>query len=142
MGHSMRIYFFGILVAFLGLLAAGQVRADERCGLRSDAVLTVQRWHVEQVAKPGKYQLQVYIDSLDPKPIKNVSGKIEFFAGKDQILSLPLTFHYPIQPGSHFVLSFDKKKLPNPILAGAPDVVALACVASISYADGSGVIIN
>jgi hypothetical protein len=137
----MRIYFFGILVAFLGLLAAGQVQADERCGLRSDRVLTVQRWNVEQV-KPGKYELQVYLDSLDPKPIKNVSGRIEFFAGKDHILSLPLVFRYPIQLGSHFVVDFNKKKLPNPILAGAPDVLALACVSSVSYADGSGVIIN
>ncbi|MDB5552003.1 MAG: hypothetical protein JWL86_1987 [Rhizobium sp.] len=129
-------------MAFLGLLAAGQVQADERCGLRSDAVLTVQRWNVEQVAKPGKYELQVYLDSLDPKPIKNISGRIEFFAGRDHILSLPLTFPYPIQLGSHFVVNFNKKKLPNPILAGAPDVVALACVASVSYTDGSGVIIN
>jgi hypothetical protein len=33
MGHSMRIYVFGILVAFLGLLAAGQVQADAACYL-------------------------------------------------------------------------------------------------------------
>lgn len=29
----MRIYFFGIVVAFLGLLAAGQVQADGLCAL-------------------------------------------------------------------------------------------------------------
>ena len=138
----MRIYIIGILVAFLGLLVVGQVRADERCGLKSDAVLTVQRWNVEQVAKPGKYELQVYLDSLDPKDIAHVSGTIEFFAGKDHILSVPLTFKYPIPVHTHFVINFHKKKLPNPILAGAPDVVALACVSSVSYADGSGVIIN
>jgi len=141
MGHSMRIYIFGILVALLGLLVVGQVRADERCGLRSDAVLTVQRWNVEQV-KPGKYELQVYLDSLDPKDIAHVSGTIEFFVGKDHILSAPLTFKYPIPVHAHFVINSHKKKLPNPILAGAPDVVALACVSDISYADGSGVIIN
>jgi len=137
----MRMYIIGAMVGAIGLVAANQVRADEHCGLKSGAVLTVQRWNVEQT-KPGKYHVEVYLDSMDPKKIKNVSGTIEFFAGKDSILTLPLIFRYPIQFKSHFALDFDRKKLPVPILAKAPDVEAFACVAAINYADGSGVIIN
>lgn len=137
----MRLYIIGIMVGALGLVAANQVRADERCGLRSDAVLKVQRWNVEETTA-GKYEIDVYLDSRDPKPIRNVSGSIEFFAGKEKILKLPLVFRYPIRFKSHFLLTFERRTLPAPILAGAPDVEALACVAAITYADGSGVIIN
>lgn len=137
----MRIYIIGIMVGALGLVAAGQVQADEHCGLKSGAVLTVQRWNVE-ATEPGKYELDVYLDSLDPKPIKNVSGTIEFFAGKDQILTVPLRFPYPLQLKSHFLQSIERKKLPVPIMHKAPDVQAFACVGAIEYQDGSGVIIN
>lgn len=137
----MRMYIIGVMVGVIGLVAANQVRADEHCGLKSGAVLKVQRWNVEQ-AKPGKYQLEVYLDSMDPKKIKTISGTVEFFAGKDNILTLPLIFRYPIQFKSHFALDFERHKLPVPILAKAPDVEAFACVAAINYADGSGVIIN
>lgn len=137
----MRMYIIGFMVGVVGLVAAGQVRADERCGLRSDAVLKVQRWHVEKT-KPGKYEVDVYLDSMDPKEIKTVSGSIEFFVGRDHILTLPLRFPYRLQLKSHFLQSFERKTLPVPILAGAPDVEAFACVADITYADGSGVIIN
>ena len=135
------MYIIGVMVGVIGLVAANQVRADEHCGLKSGAVLKVQRWNVEQ-SKPGKYHIEVYLDSMDPKKIKNVSGTIEFFAGKDNILTLPLIFRYPIQFKSHFWLDFDRKRLPVPVLTNAPDVEAFACVAAINYADGSGVIIN
>lgn len=137
----MRLYIIGIMIGALGLVAANQVRAETRCGLRTDKVLTVQRWSVEQL-EHGKYEVDVFLDSLDPKPIKTVSGSIEFFAGKEKILRLPLIFRYPIQLKSHFLLTFERRNLPVPIIAGAPDVEAFACVAAITYADGSGVIIN
>lgn len=137
----MRLYIIGIMIGALGLVAANQVRAETRCGLRSDKVLTVQRWNVEQ-GKDGKYHVDVFLDSLDPKPIKTVSGSIEFFTGNEKILRLPLIFRYPIQLKSHFLLTFEKRNLPVPILAGAPDVEALACVAAVNYADGTSVIIN
>jgi hypothetical protein len=137
----MRMYIIGVTVGVIGLVAANQVRADEHCGLRSGTVLKVQRWNVEQT-KTGKYELDVYLDSMDPKVIKNVSGTIEFFAGKDHILTVPLKFPYRLQFQSHFLQSFERKKLPVPMLAKAPDVEASACVAAINYADGSGVIIN
>ena len=137
----MRIYIFGLMVGVFGLVAANQVRADEHCGLKSGTVIKVQRFNVEQTA-PGKYELDVFLDSLDPKPIKNLSGSIEFFAGKDHILTLPLRFPYRLQRNSEFLQSYKRKKLPVPILAGAPDVEAFACVAAIGYEDGTGVIIN
>lgn len=137
----MRMYIIGVMVGVVGLVAANQVRADGHCGLKSGTVLKVQRWNVEQV-KPGKYEIDVYLDSMDPKVIKNVSGSIEFFAGKEHILTLPLRFPYRLQIKSHFLQSFERKTLPVPILATAPDVEAFACVAAIDYADGSGVIIN
>lgn len=137
----MRMYVIGVLVGVMGLVAANQVRADEHCGLKSASVLKVQRWSVEK-AESGKYEVAVYLDSMDPKVIKNVSGSIEFFAGKDHILTLPLRFPYRLQLKSHFLQSFERRKLPVPILANAPDVEAFACVAAINYADGFGVIIN
>jgi hypothetical protein len=137
----MRMYVIGFMVGVIGLVAANQVHAEERCGLRSDAVLKVQRWNVGRI-KPGKYQVEVYLDSLDSKTIKNVSGSIEFFAGKENILSLPLILRYPVRFDSHFALDFERNTLPLPLLADAPDIEALACVAAIEYTDGSGVIIN
>ena len=85
----MRIYIIGLMVGAIGLVAASQVRADEHCGLKSGTVLKVQRWNVEKTDS-GKYHVAVYLDSMDPKVIKNISGSIEFFAGKDHILTLPL----------------------------------------------------
>jgi hypothetical protein len=137
----MRMYVIGVMVGVIGLVAANQVQADEHCGLKSASVLKVQRWNVEKT-KFGKYEVEVYLDSMDPKVIKNVSGSIEFFAGKDHILTLPLRFPYQLQLKSHFLQSFERRTLPVPILAKAPDVEAFACVAAINYADGSGVIIN
>ncbi|MCB1445364.1 MAG: hypothetical protein KDJ87_06060 [Rhizobiaceae bacterium] len=46
----MRLYIIGIMVGALGLVAANQVRAEERCGLMSDAALTVQPGTVEAFA--------------------------------------------------------------------------------------------
>ena len=135
------MYVIGVMVGVVGLVAANQVQADEHCGLKSASVLKVQRWNVEKT-ESGKYEVEVYLDSMDPKKIKNVSGTIEFFAGKDHILTLPLRFRYRLQLKSHFLQSFERRKLPVPILADAPDVEAFACVAAINYADGSGVIIN
>lgn len=137
----MRMYVIGFMVGVIGLVAANQVRADERCGLKSGTVLKVRSWNIEKT-QSGKYEIDVYLDSMDPKVIKNVSGSIEFFAGKDHILTLPLRFPYRLQLKSHFLQSFERRKLPVPILANAPDVQAFACVAAINYADGSGVIIN
>jgi hypothetical protein len=135
------MYIIGVMVGIAGLVAANQVRADEHCGLKSGAVLQVQRWTIEQT-RPGKYEIDVYLGSMDPKVIRNVSGSIEFFAGTDRILALPLRFPYRLQLKSHFLQSFERQKLPVPILARAPDVEVFACVAAIDYADGSGVIIN
>ena len=137
----MRLYIIGVMVGVAGLVAANQVRAAEHCGLMSGTVLKVQRWNVEKT-ESGKYEVDVYLDSMDPKVIKNISGSIEFFAGRDHILTLPLRFPYRLQLKSHFLQSFERRKLPVPILANAPDVEAFACVAAINYADGSGVIIN
>jgi hypothetical protein len=140
-GIQMRLYIIGFMVGVIGLVAANQVRADERCGLRSDAVLKVQRWNVEQTG-PHTFEIEVHLDSKDPKTITDVTGSVEFFAGNGRILTLPLRFEYPIQFKSHFRLRFERKELPAPITVRAPDVEAFACVDTVIYADGSGVIIN
>ncbi len=137
----MRLYIIGIMIGAIGLVAANQVRAQERCGLKSGAVLSVQRWNVEEI-KRGKYKVAVYLDSMHPKVMKNVSGSIEFFAGGDHILTLPLRFPYRLQFKSHFAVTFERRKLPAPIMVHAPDVEAIACVSAINYADESGLIFN
>ena len=137
----MRMYVIGVMVGVIGLVAANQVRADEHCGLKSPSVMQVLHWSVEQ-AKPGKYELAVFVESKDPKPIKTVSGSIEFFAGKDRVFTMPLRFAYRLQFNSEFMQSVSRKKLPVPILAKAPDVQAFACVAAVDYEDGTSVIIN
>jgi hypothetical protein len=129
------------MVGAIGLIAANQVRADEHCGLKSGTMLKVQRWNVEQI-KPGKYDVDVFLDSTDPKVIKNVTGTIEFFAGKGHILTLPLRFPYRLQLKSHFPQSFKRKKPAVPILAEAPDIEAFACVAAVDYENGTSVVIN
>lgn len=103
------MYVIGVMVGIIGLVAANQVRADEHCGLKSGAVLKVQRWNVEQT-KPGKYELDVHLDSMEPKVIKNVSGSIGFFAGKDHILTPPLRFPYRLRFNSHVLQSCERRK--------------------------------
>lgn len=137
----MRIYIIGLMVGALGLVAAGQVRADEHCGLKSPSVVEVLHWDVEQDAK-GKYALAVFVESKDPKPIRTVSGSIEFFAGKDRVFTMPLRFAHRLQLKAEFMQSVTTKTLPVPIVHKAPDVEAFACVDAIEYEDGSGVIIN
>lgn len=137
----MRMYIIGVMVGALGLVAAGQVRADEHCGLKSGKVLEVLHWDVEQ-PKKGKYEVSVFIQSRDSKAIRNLSGSLEFFAGSDRVLGAPIRFGYPLQPGSEFMQSFERKTLPAPIMVKAPDVKAFACVAAIEYEDGTSVIIN
>jgi hypothetical protein len=139
----MRIYFIGILVAFLGLLAASQVQAEGRCGLRSDKIFTVGAWR----ALPGDDGRVVYkalLFSNDEKAITQVGGTVEFYSGSIKIASIPLALDTPVAAKSHHELVFVEP-------AGSPDgligdndpiITALACVDHISYADGSGVIIN
>ena len=131
------MYIIGVMVGIAGLVAANQVRADEHCGLKSPSVMEVLHWSVEQ-AKPGKYELAVFVESKDPKPIKTV----EFFADKDRVFTMPLRFAYRLQLNSEFMQSVDRKKLPVPILAKAPDVEVFACVAAVDYEDGTRVIVN
>lgn len=125
----------------MGLFAANQVRADEHCGVKSPSVMQVLHWSVEQTT-PGKYELAVFVESRDPKVIKNVSGSVEFFAGKDHIFTMPLRFAYRLQPNSEFMQSVKRKRLPVPIVHKAPDVEAFACVAAVDYEDGTSVVIN
>jgi hypothetical protein len=145
MGHSMRIYIFGILVAVLGLLAAGQVQADERCGLRSSSVLKVESWVSEwnEASKAAIYA--VILVSRDDKEIKHVGGSLELFAKDTRIALVPLVLEHPVKPGARFELTLTQTEdIGEGGVIGDNDagITALACISNISYADGSGVIIN
>ncbi len=135
------MYVIGIMVGLAGLVAANQVRADEHCGLKSPGVVEVLHWSAEAPEK-GKYELAVFLESKDPKPIRRLSGSIEFFAGHDHILTMPLHFAYRLQQKAEFMQKVERRKLPTPILAGAPDVAVFGCVAAVEYEDGTSVIIN
>jgi hypothetical protein len=141
----MRIYIFGILVAFLGLLAAGQVQAGELCGLRSSSVFKVESWTSEwnEASKAAIYS--VTLVSRNEKEISGVGGALEFFAKDIKIASVPLVLKRPVKPGARFELKLvQTSDIGEGGIIGANDagIVALACISGISYADGSGVIIN
>jgi len=46
----MRLYIIGLMVGVIGLVAANQVRAEDRCGPRSDSVFKVAGWQSEATA--------------------------------------------------------------------------------------------
>lgn len=141
----MRIYFIGILVALLGLLAASQVQAGALCGLRSEGVFKVERWKSEwkEASKAAVYT--VSLTSRDDKEIKDVGGAFELFAKDIKVASMPLVLDQPVKPYSRFELKLiQTKDVGEGGVVGDNDagITALACVSNISYADGSGVIIN
>ena len=137
----MRMYVIGFMVGVIGLVAANQVRADEPCGLRSHVVFKVAHWDAEKSAA-GRTHVSVYLRSLDPKPISDVSGSVEFFAGGRSLLSRPIKLNWPVRHGSLFVIDFDARDPAAVIRDGAGHLNVQACVADITYADGSGTIIN
>lgn len=135
----MRLYIIGFMVGVIGLVAANQVRAADDCGLRSEGVFKVAGWHTEK-AQLDLTLISIDLVSMDAKTISEVSGSVEFMAGGDSIFSLPITLHKPAEPGVRFPLEYlarDRNTAKR--LAGAH---VIACVASMTYADGSGVIIN
>jgi len=141
----MRIYIIGVLVAFLGLLVVGQVRASERCGLRSDRVFEIESWKSEwkEEAKAAIYTLVLV--SRDDKEIRGVGGSLELFAKDIRIASVPLTLARSVKPGARFELKLTQTQdIGEGGVIGDNDagITALACISDISYADGSGVIIN
>jgi hypothetical protein len=140
----MRIYFIGILVAFLGLLAASQVQADELCGLRSSGVFAVEHWKA-MPGDDGKIIYSVGLASMDDKAITEVGGRMEFFSGSVRVVSVRLVLDGPVEPKARFELVL--KQVEGDSEGGMvgdnePSITALACISDISYADGSGVIIN
>jgi hypothetical protein len=141
----MRIYVFGILVAFLGLLAAGQVQAGGLCGLRSSSVFKVVSWTSEwnEASKAAIYS--VALVSRNDKEISGVGGSLEFFARDIKVASVPLFLEHNVKPGARFELKLvQTSDIGEGGIIGANDagIVALACIGDIRYADGSGVIIN
>jgi hypothetical protein len=140
----MRIYFIGIVVAFLGLLAAGQVQANELCGQRSGGVFTVERWKA-MPDDDGKILYTVGLVSMDDKTITEVGGRVEFFSGSVRVAAVRLVLDKPVQPKARFELHL--KQVEGDSEGGMigdndASITALACVSDIGYADGSGVIIN
>jgi hypothetical protein len=140
----MRIYFIGILVAFLGLLAAGQVQAEELCGQRSDGIFTVEHWKA-MPDDDGRIVYTVGLVSRDEKAINEVGGRVEFFSGSVRVASVRLVLDKPVQPKSRFELRLKQVEGDSDggmIGDNDASITALACVGDIGYADGSGVIIN
>jgi len=127
------------MVGVIGLVAANQVRAEEDCGLRSDGVFKVANWHIKK-EQLGLARISIELVSLDPKPIRDVSGSVEFISGGKSISSLPIRLREPARFSEGFPLEYlDRDKARVKRLAVSK---VIACVASITYTDGSGVIIN
>jgi hypothetical protein len=139
----MRLYIIGIMVGAIGLVAANQVRADERCGLRSDGVFKVERWKSE-TASDRQVRYTIDLVSKDKKAIREVSGDVEFFATTTRIAVVPLKLDREVAPKSRFTIVQTVGETPHGAIVGDNDrgIDVLACVSSITHADGSGVIIN
>jgi hypothetical protein len=140
----MKLYLIAILVALVGLWASGQVQAAEPCGLRSDRVFSVERWTAETGLGDEIYYT-VTMKSTDDKTINSVGGTIEFFLDGASIASPRITLDRPVAAHAEttihlaYAVTGDSSKLTG---TGKTSVTALACVDSIDYVDGSGVIIN
>ena len=139
----MRMYLIAIIVALIGLWVSSEVRADGRCGLRSERVFTVETWKATQTKDGIEYR--VTLRSRDAKAIRSVGGSVEFFIGETSMSRFAIALKRDVAAGGAEELeasqSLDKGNV-RLMRASADDVAVFACVDSIGYVDGSGVIIN
>jgi hypothetical protein len=140
----MKLYLIAIVVAFIGLWISSEVQADDLCGLRVGTVFDVKSWTAQ--GTKGAVDFAAVLQSRDDKAIKGVGGQVEFFLGGDKHLAAfqiylkqPVAAHGMITVQSSERRTAEAEKL---LAAARGDVHVLACIDSIQYVDGSGVIIN
>lgn len=140
----MKLYLIAIVIAFLGLWVSSAVQASDACGVRSATVLGVKDWHAE--AKDDQIRFTITLQSTHQKAIKSVGGTVEFFGNDTHPatrIQIRLTKVLEAKGEAVIVYTEPATEANEQLLAGAKnDVLVLACVDSVEFADGSGVIIN
>jgi len=140
----MKLYLIAIVIAFIGLWVSSAVQASDACGVRSATVLGVKDWHAE--AKGDQIRFTVTLQSYNGKAIKDVGGTVEFAEkGMPPATRIQIRLAKVLEAKGETVIAYAEPatEANEQLLAGAKnDVLVLACVDSIEFADGSGVIIN
>lgn len=140
----MKMYLIAIAVAALGLWVSTQAQAKDFCGQRSATVLGVERWDATLVDQSMNYR--VTLRSTHEKAIKSVGGTIEFVGkGMQRVAHGRIVLADIVAAGGEVVVEFAEPatEANKRLLARAKnDMHVLACVDSLEFADGSGVIIN
>jgi len=139
----MKIYLIAIVIALVGLWISSEVQANELCGLRTSGVFDVESWKAQ--ATKGAIDFTVSLRSKDEKAIKDVGGSVEFLVDDKPLMRFQIYVKQPVEPlGTISVRSSERWTAEAERLLGAAkaNVRVLACVDSIEYVDGSGVIIN
>jgi hypothetical protein len=139
----MKMYLIAIVIAFIGLWISSEVRADGLCGERSSGVFTVEDWTVQ--GTKGAIDFAATLRSKDEKAIKGVGGTVEFFIGEKSIANFRIYLKHAVEPRGAISVQSSERRTPKAekiLDADKKDVKVLACVDSVEYSDGSGVIIN
>lgn len=139
----MRLYLIALVIAFIGLWLSSEVQAGGLCGLRSGGVLWVEEWKAQ--GTKGAVDFTVTLRSKDNKAIKSVGGMVEFLVDDKPLMRFQIYMKAPMDAlGATVVRSTERRTADaERILATDHDKAkVLACVDSIQYVDGSGVIIN
>ena len=140
----MKMYLIAVVVALLGLWVSTAAQAKDYCGLRSATVLGVKDWRGE--VRGDKIQFTVMLKSGHDKAIRAVGGTVEFVGrGMQSVMRIQIRLAELIEAkGEAVIASAEPATEANKrLLAMARNNVhVIACVDSVEFADGSGVIIN
>jgi hypothetical protein len=119
-------------------------QAKDCCGVRSATVLGVKDWRVE--ARGDQIQFTVTLKSSHDKAIKGVGGTVEFVdQGMQPVTRIQIRLADVVEAKGETVIEYvEAATEANQRLRAMTknDVHVLACVDSVEFADGSGVIIN
>jgi len=139
----MKMYLIAIVIALVGLWISSEVQAGDLCGLRTSGVFDVENWQAQGIK--GAIDLAVTLRSKDKKAIKGVGGRAEFFAGGKSIAAFQIYLKQPVEARGAITLRSSERRTKQAetlLDTDKANVHVLACVDSIEYVDGSGVIIN
>lgn len=140
----MKMYLIAIVVAVLGLWASNAAHAKDFCGMRSATVFGVKSW--EAKLQGGNVDYRVTLTSTQDKAIKGVDGTVEFIGkGMQPVARIGIKFGADVAAKGEAVLVFSEpatetnKRL---VARTKNDLHVLACIGSVEFADGSGMIVN
>jgi opacity protein-like surface antigen len=140
----MKMYLIAVVIAALGLWVSTAAQARDYCGLRSSTVLSVTDWSVE--GKGDQIQFTITLKSGHDKAIRAVGGTVEFVGkGMHPLTRIQIRLDEVVEAKGETVIVYaDAATEANKRLRAMTknDVHVLACVDSVEFADGSGVIIN